>query len=66
MGGNKDKVQPTIAPRVVAAITAALLAGGYLRPGDRITSIRPVGGVNVWRLAGIMELMEGRELKKVY
>ncbi|MGQ9556982.1 MAG: hypothetical protein ACUVTU_03370 [Desulfurispora sp.] len=55
-------------PQVVAAITAALVAGGYLQPGQRIASIRrqqtaPSG--NLWKRAGIIENMRRRELVKL-
>lgn len=49
------------APSIVAAICAALLACGLLDEGSVITAIRPVGTTNPWKMAGIVDLMAGRE-----
>lgn len=50
------------APSIVAAICGALLACGLLSEGSVITAIRPVGTANLWKKAGIMDLMAGRAL----
>ncbi|MFZ5592208.1 MAG: hypothetical protein ACOY81_10430 [Bacillota bacterium] len=54
-------------PQIVAAITAALVAGGYLQQGQKVTYIRrqqstPAG--SLWKRAGIIENMRRRELIK--
>ncbi|HHW43002.1 hypothetical protein GFC01_09025 [Desulfofundulus thermobenzoicus] len=62
MAVNKRVAGPEVNPQVVAAITAALAAAGYLTEGSRITGIRPSKQINAWKLAGIRELMNGREI----
>lgn len=47
---------------IIAAVSAALLACGLLHEGSVITAIRPVGSTNPWKMAGIIDLMAGREL----
>jgi hypothetical protein len=45
----------------MAAITAALAAAGLL-PGFEIRRVRPLGGMSPWKRAGLISLMEQREL----
>jgi len=52
-----------IRPEVVAAITAALAAGGQLTAGRRITGIRRREQGNRWQQAGLMELMLSHNLR---
>lgn|GEM_PF-4520214 len=53
--------RPPVDPKVMAAITAALAAAGLL-PGFEIRRIRPLGGMSPWKRAGLLSLMEQREL----
>jgi len=46
----------------VAAITAALVAGGFLGEGEKITGIRRKGGMNPWKKSGLVKHMLGRDL----
>ncbi|MBE3588457.1 MAG: hypothetical protein IMW93_07880 [Thermoanaerobacteraceae bacterium] len=46
-------------PAVVAAITGALLAGGYLAERERIVAILPAGR-SLWKWEGVRELMDSR------
>ncbi len=62
MALNKPVTSSGVRPQVVAAITAALAAAGYLSTGSQITSIRPVKRTNAWKMAGLRELMLGRDL----
>lgn len=48
---------------VIAAITAALASAGLL-PGYEIKRIRLVGGMSPWKRAGLISLMEQRELAR--
>ncbi|HHW44020.1 hypothetical protein GFC01_09780 [Desulfofundulus thermobenzoicus] len=50
---------PGLRPAVVAAITGALLAGGYLAEGERVVSILPAGR-SLWKWEGVRELMDSR------
>lgn len=52
--------QVQLTPSIVAVIFGALLACGLLGEGSRVTAIRPVRAANPWKLAGIMDLMAGR------
>lgn len=53
-----------IRPEIVAAITAALAAGGQLTAGRRITGIRRREEGNRWQQAGLMELMQSHNLRR--
>lgn len=53
--------KPSLNPKVIAAIAAACASAGLL-PGFEIKSIRPVGGMSPWKRAGLISLMEQREL----
>ncbi|OAT81376.1 hypothetical protein [Desulfotomaculum copahuensis] len=59
MTGEKQKIRPEI----VAAITAALAAGGQLAASGRITRICRQEQENRWRQAGLMELMRSHNLR---
>lgn len=48
-------------PELYAAICAALLACGLLNDNFVITAIRPL---SPWRMAGILDLMVGRDLNR--
>ncbi|MGB9802350.1 hypothetical protein [Desulfofundulus sp.] len=62
MALNKTVTSLNVRPQVVAAIAAALAASGYLSAGGQICSIRPLKRVNAWKMAGLRELMLGRDL----
>lgn len=55
-------IQPGLKPSIIAAISAALLACGLLSERSVITAIRPAGKASPWKMAGILDLMAGREL----
>jgi len=51
-----------VRPQVVAAVVGALLAGGLLRVGERITGIRARASGQRWKWAGVLDLMRRREM----
>lgn len=64
---RKNKIKP----EVVAAVSAALVAGGYLSEGDRIAGIYCKKQDNFWKeqdslwwQAGLIELMCSRSLRR--
>jgi len=56
------KIDNDIKLSTVAAITAALIAGGFLGEGERIIGIRRRGGMNPWKRSGLVKQMLGRDL----
>jgi|GEM_PF-2072731 hypothetical protein len=56
------KIESGINMSKVAAITAALVAGGFLGEGEKITGIRRKGGMNPWKKSGLVKHMLGRDL----
>lgn len=65
MALNKPVVSINVRPQIVAAITAALVAAGYLSKGSRIASVRSLKRMNPWKMAGLRELMLGRDLNSL-
>lgn len=61
MGGCREN--KGVDSRLVAAITAALTAAGYLTEGWQIKQLRALK-MNPWKRAGLLELMQGRELRR--
>lgn len=55
------KIDSGVKLSTVAAITAALVAGGFLGEGRKITGIRRKGGMNPWKKSGIGRIMMGRD-----
>lgn len=53
-----------ISPETIAAIFSALKAGGYLTPESRIVGLRRQNEDNLWKRAGIMEIMLGRDISR--
>lgn len=58
----KGKKKSALEPATVAAIVAALTAGGYLAKEDRIVEIRKTGEMPAWKKAGLVKQMLGRDL----
>ncbi len=59
---TKVKSGAKVDASAVAAITAALLAGGYLHAGKRLAGVKKISGqMSPWKRAGILELMKSRE-----
>jgi hypothetical protein len=60
-----SKQQAGIKPEVLAAISAALALYGY--PADKGYQVTNVTrSSNPWRKAGIVELMQGRQLNRYF
>lgn len=57
-----NKVGAGVKPSTVAVIVAALAAGGYLSPGDRIVGIRRKDKMSPWKKSGLIKQMLGRDL----
>lgn len=51
-----------VRPAVVAAMCGALLAGGFIGEGERVVAVRPLKKRNPWKWAGLMDLMDSRDL----
>ena len=58
-----DREIPGIDPRLVAAIAAALAAAGHFTEDRQIKHVRALK-MNPWKRAGLLELMQGRELRR--
>ena len=59
--GNLTQVEP----KIVAAITAALSAGGYLHPGDRVVDIKKTKQkMDAWKYSWLMEITMGSDFIK--
>lgn len=50
-----------IDPKIVAAITATLTAGGYLNSNSRMVDIKKIRQMDSWKLSGVIEIMMGRD-----
>jgi len=53
-------ISKEIRPEIVAAITAALIAGGLLRNEDYNPGKRKQTAPTTWKMAGLSELMRSR------
>ncbi|WP_347490978.1 hypothetical protein [Desulfoscipio sp. XC116] len=54
--------KPTVDPKTVAAITAALAVGGYLKHGGRVVGVKKINGqMDSWKRSGVIEIMAGRD-----
>jgi len=59
---TKGDAKLKVDPQTVAVISAALTAGGYLNPGDRLVGIRKCNErMNPWKYQGMIEIMKDRD-----
>ncbi|MCF8011558.1 MAG: hypothetical protein K9L17_11355 [Clostridiales bacterium] len=56
------KKDSSVSPSVVAAITASLLAGGYISRDERISSICHNKTMNLWKRSGVIDQMQKQDL----
>lgn len=57
----EDDTKLSVDSKTVAVITAALVVGGYLNPGDRVAGIKKYNQMNPWKYQGVIEIMTSRD-----
>lgn len=50
-------------PEIIAILAAALIAGGFMDKNSVITAVRPAAKSSAWKMAGVRDLMNGRDLR---